>query len=284
MKVAAVLVLIFAVSACIAGHVSGREAKCEFSNEHNPMLGNVYSCKIKNAVMLTDHDKLTITGSHQSKGRKDLSVKFIEFTASNISYIHNQIFKKFPNLEYLSVNSAGIKKINTLVNASDLKVILANNNEISALDANVFDIATELEILSFRKNQIEEIDVHAFHLLGNLRELYLSDNRISSLHINTFSPLISLEILSISGNELQTIDLELFASNLQLREILLYDNKITAVHPQVFNSLSNLFNLELHGNLCVDKDIRQEGYDDEKFQDALKNHLKQCFADYPKKE
>lgn len=232
---------------------------------------------------MTDNDKLTITGAHTSKGRKDLGVKFVEFTASNISHIPDQVFKKFPNLEYLSVNLAGIKKLNPLVNASDLKVILANNNHITSLAANVFEIATDLETLSFRKNQIEEIDVNAFHLLGNLRELYLSDNRILSLHINTFSPLISLEILAISGNQIQTIDMELLAANLQLREVLLYDNKITAIHPQTFGSLSSLFNLELHGNLCVDKDVRQEGYDDEEFQAAVKNHLKQCFADYPKK-
>jgi Leucine-rich repeat (LRR) protein len=234
--------------------------------------------------MLTDSDKLTITGAHSSKGRKDLGVKFVEFSASNISHIPDQVFKKFPNLEYLSVNTAGIKKINQLVNATDLKVILANNNQISSLDANTFEIATDLETLSLRKNQIEEIHVNAFHLLGNLRELYLSDNRVLSLHINTFSPLISLEILAMSGNQLQTIDIELFATNLQLREILLYDNKITAIHPQTFGSLSSLFNLELHGNLCVDKDVRQEGYDDKEFQDAVKNHLKQCFADYPKKD
>lgn len=231
--------------------------------------------------MLTDSNKLTVTGAHQSKGRKDLGVKFVEFTSSNLSYIPDQVFKKFPNLEYLSVNSVGLKKINPIVDASDLKVILANHNHISSLDAKTFEIATDLEVLSLRKNQIEEIDMNAFHLLGNLRELYLSDNRILSLHMNTFSPLISLEILAISGNQIQTIDMELFSANLQLREILLYDNKITAIHPHTFNSLSNLFNLELKNNLCVDKDIR---YDDGEFQDLVKNYLKQCFEDYPKKE
>lgn len=231
--------------------------------------------------MLTNSNKLTVTGAHLSKGRKDLGVKFVEFTASNLSYIPDQIFKKFPNLEYLSMNSVGLKKMNPIVNASDLKVILVNHNDISTLDAKTFEVATDLEVLSFRKNQIEEIDMNAFYLLGNLRELYLSDNRILSLHLNTFSPLISLEVLAISGNQLQTIDMELFSANLQLREILLYDNKITAVHPQTFNSLSSLFNLELHGNLCVDKDIR---FDDGEFLDLVKNHLKQCFEDYPKKE
>jgi hypothetical protein len=41
MKVGVILVLFYAASVCIAGHVNGREAKCEFSNEHNPMLGKI---------------------------------------------------------------------------------------------------------------------------------------------------------------------------------------------------------------------------------------------------
>lgn len=282
MQIRAILVLVFVISSGFGGHVPGREGKCEYSNDHSPILGNVYTCRIKNAILQNGHDKFTITGTHQSKGRKDLGVKFVEFSSSNLSYIPSQIFRKFPNLEYLNINEVGLKKINPIVNASDLKVILANNNQITALNAKVFEVSTDLEVLSFRKNQIEEVDVHAFHHLGNLRELYLSDNRILSLHMNTFSPLISLEILSISGNQLQTIDMELFQSNLQLREVLLHDNKITAIHPQTFNSLTELFNLELRGNLCADKDIR---YDDGgEFEDLVKNYLKQCYEDYPKKE
>lgn len=262
------------------GHVPGREGKCEYSNERNPMLGYVYSCKIKNAIMYREQDKFTVTGTHASKGRKDLGVKFVEFESSNISHIPEQIFRKFHNLEYLNVNGVGLRNFHPLTNCSDLKVILANNNQLSRLDANVFSVATDMETLSFRKNQIEELDVHTFHNLGNLRELYLSDNKLSSLHMNTFAPLISLEILSLSGNQLQSIDLELFHVNLQLHEILLYDNKITAVHPQSFTNLANLFNLELHGNLCVDKDIR---LDEGEFQEFIKSHLKICYDGYPEK-
>lgn len=269
------------VSASFGGHVSGREGKCEFSNEHNPMLGNVYSCKIKNAILHNEHEKkFIVTGTHQSKGRKDLGVKFVEISSSNITQLPEQIFRKFPNLEYLSVNGVGLKTFSKLSNTSDLKVILANNNQLTSLTSNIFSISTDLETLSFRKNQLNAIDVNTFHNLGNLRELYLSDNTLSVLHMNTFAPLISLEILALSGNQLQSIDLELFHANLQLREILLYDNKLTAFHPQTFSNLENLFNLELHGNLCVDKDIR---IDDGDFQELVKKNLKVCFEGYPEK-
>lgn len=281
MLISTALILLLAIACTNGGHVPGREGKCEFSNEHSLMLGNIYTCKIKNAILLNDQDKFTVTGTHHTKGRKDLGVKFVEFSASNISYIPDQIFKKFPNLEYVNVNGVGLKSLRCISNASDLKVILANNNYISKLDANTFSVATDLETLSFRKNMIKEVDVNAFYNLGNLRELYLSDNQISSLHMNTLAPLISLEILAISGNQLKSIDLELFHANLQLHEILLYDNKLTAVHPQTFTNLQNLFNLELHGNLCVDKDIR---VDDGEFQELIKNHLKVCFEGYPVKE
>lgn len=274
------VVLFSAFLNVFCGHVPGREGKCEYSNEHSPMLGNIYTCKIKN-VMFNANDKFIVTGTHQSKGRKDLGVKFVDFSSSNLSYIPEHIFRKFPNLEYLNVNGVGLKSIRPIVNSSDLKVILANNNQLSKLDANVFMAATDLETLGFRKNQIGELDVNAFHNLGNLRELYLSDNKLSSLHMNTFDPLISLEILALSGNQLQSIDLELFHANLQLREILLYDNKITAVHPQAFSNLVNLFNLELHGNLCVDKDIRID--ENEELKDLITSILRVCFDGYPDK-
>lgn len=263
------------------GHVPGKEGKCEYLNEHSPMLGNVYSCKIKNAVLLNELDKFTITGTHPTKGRKDLGIKFVEFASSNISYVPEQVFRKFPNLEYLSVNGVGLKSFRPLKNASDLKVVLANHNFITSLTEKAFSVSTDLEVLSFRKNQIEDIDVHAFHNLGNLRELYLSDNKLTSVHMNTFAELISLEILAISGNLLQTIDLELFHSNLQLHEILLYDNKITSVHPQAFTSLENLFNLELHGNLCVDKNFRIDDNDFQELITDINSSLKVCFDGYP---
>jgi len=275
------LILIGAIFVAFCGHVPGREGKCEYSNEYSPLLGHVYTCKIKNAVLHYEHEKFTITGAHQSKGRKDMGVKFVEFSASNISYIPESIFRKFPYLEYLNVNGVGLKFLHPVANASNIEVILANNNQIAKLDANTFSVATELETLSLRKNHIEDVDVNAFFMLGNLRELYLSDNRLISLHMDTFAPLISLEIISLSGNQLQTIDLELFHANLQLIEVLLYDNKMTAIHPQAFSNLDSLFNLELHGNLCVDKDIR---LDDGNFQEFVKNFLKVCYEGYPAKE
>lgn len=274
----AVVVLACALLSAQAGHVPGREGKCEFSNEYSPMLGNVYTCKIRNAVLHGESEKFTVTGTHPSKGRKDLGVKFIEFVTSNISHLPEQIFRKFPNLEYLSANGVGLGSYKPAKGAPDLKVILLNNNLITQLESNAFGISTNLVALNFRKNLIEDIAVDAFKDLTNLKELYLSDNKLSSLHMNTFSPLISLEILALSGNQLQSVDLELFHSNLQLHEILLYDNKITSMHPQVFCNMANLFNLELHGNTCVDKDIR---IDDGEFQELVKSSLKTCFESYP---
>ena len=263
-----------------SGHVPGREGKCEFISESNSMLGNVYSCKIKNAILHKD-EKFTITGTHQSKGRRDMGVKFVEFLSSNISHIPNQVFRKFPNLEFLSVNGVGLRTFPELPHAMELKTILANNNQISKFDANTFEYAKNLMILSFRKNQISTIDAKTFINLSHLEDLYLSDNKIAALHMNTFSPLISLQILSLSGNQLQSIDLELFQSNRQLREILLYDNKLKAIHPQSFSNMDNLFNLELHGNECIDIDFR---IDEEDFQEKINRDLKSCFEKYPAKE
>lgn len=242
------------------------------------MLGNVYTCKIKNAALHNENDKFTVTGTHPSKGRKDLGVKFLEFVSSNLSFIPEHVFKKFPNLEYLNVNNVRLKTFRPLTSAADLKVVQANNNQLTKLDANVFCVSTDLETLSFRKNQIQEVDVNAFHNLGNLRNLYLSDNMLSSLHMNTFAKLISLEIIALSGNQLQSIDFELLHSNSQIQEILLYDNKVSAIHPNAFQNLMKIYNLELHGNLCVDKDIR---LDDGEFQELIKNYLRQCFESYP---
>lgn len=280
LKILFILIVAFGFCAVESGHIWGKEGKCEFINDSNPMLGNVYSCKIKNAVLHKD-EKFTITGTHPSKGRRDLGVKFVEFLSSNISHIPAQVFRKFPNLEYLNVNNAGLKTFPELPHAMELRVLLANNNQISKFDPLTFEYAKNLMILSFRKNQINSIDVKAFDGLGYLKELYLSDNKITALHMNTFSSLISLQILSLSGNQLLSIDLELFHSNHQLREILLYDNKLKAIHPQAFSNMDNLFNLELHGNECIDMDFR---VDEENFQEKINSNLEKCFEKYPAKE
>lgn len=272
-----VAILLIALAIVDCGHVPGREGKCEFSNEHNPLLGNVYGCKIRQATLMKD-EKFIITGAHQSKGRRDLGVKFVEFSSSNISHIPESVFRKFPYLQYLSVNACGLKILHPINNATSLKVILANNNQITNLVAYTFSTSRDLETLSFRKNQITEIDLNAFKGLTNLRELYLADNKISMLHMNVFNPLINLQILSLSGNQLQSIDLEMFQNNSQLTEILLYDNKLRAIHPQSFGNLKSLFNLELHGNLCAENDIR---VDDEVYQDKVNRMLAICFDSYP---
>lgn len=272
-----VTIFLIAIATVNCGHVPGREGKCEFSNVANDFLGNVYGCKIRNAILQKD-EKFFVIGTHSSKGRRDLGVKFVEFSSSNISYVPEQLFRKFPNLLYLNVNSSGLKKIQPISNASNLKVILANNNQITSLVANAFGAMKELETLSFRNNRIAEIDLNAFKNLENLRELYLADNKISMLHMNTFNPLINLEIISLSGNQIQSIDLEFFYSSARLREVLLYDNKLTAIHPQAFTNLRELFNLELHGNPCVDNDIRE---DDEVFRQKINRMLTNCYGNYP---
>jgi Leucine-rich repeat (LRR) protein len=280
MLIPSVVVVILACALLNAqgGHVPGREGKCEFSNEYSPMLGNVYTCRIRNAVINGGSEKFTITGTHPTKGRKDLGVKFVEFVSSNISHLPDQIFRKFPNIEYLNANGIGLKTFKPSKVACDLKVISLNNNLMTQLESNTFAFSTQLFTLNIRKNLIEEIAVDTFRDLTHLKELHLSDNKLSSLHMNTFSSLISLEILALSGNQLQIIDLELLQSNVQLNEILLYDNKITSMHPQVFCNMANLFNLELHGNVCVDRDIRIE---DGEFQELVKSSLKVCVERYP---
>jgi Leucine rich repeat len=279
MKLISIIFLLTIGSKVYCGHVPGREGKCEFINEANSILGNIYGCKIKSAILQKDEQKFTVTGIHSSKGRRDLSVKFVEFSASNISHLPEQLFRKFPNLQYLSVNGVGLKKLHQISNASNIKVILANNNQIPNLAAYSFSTTHQLETLSLRKNLIEEIELNAFKNLTNLKELYLADNKISLVHINTLNPLISLEILSFSGNQIESLDLEHFQFNLKLREVLLYDNKLKAIHPQAFGNLRMLFNLELHGNLCIDNDIRAD--DEEIFQDKINRLITHCYENYP---
>lgn len=277
MKSALILVSIFVSISC--GVPVTREGKCQFSNERSSMLGYVYTCKMEKVFLTNELESFKVTGNHQSKGRQDPGVKFLEISSSNLSHIPAEVFEKFPNIEYLNVNEIGLRRIDK-IEAKHMRVLLANKNRITELKNEIFSDCANLITISLRENLISSIEPGTFKKLANLQELYISSNKLESLHIEVFAPLINLQILSVSGNKLTTIEMEHLQMNRQLRESLFYDNQIFAIHPQAFVNQQEMFNLELHGNKCIDGDFRAE----ENFEDLLKNSLQKCFNNYPIKD
>ncbi len=68
-------------------------------------------------------------------------------------------------------------------------MLYLSNNQITTIEANVFNGLTNLTMLYLFNNQITTIEVNAFNGLTNLTELDLSDNQITTIEANEFASL-----------------------------------------------------------------------------------------------
>ena len=129
----------------------------------------------------------------------------------------------------------------------DLHLVLTHNN-ISMIEAAVFEGLTNLSGLYLSFNNIGWIEQGAFDDLFNLRYLFLNDNDIPELLSRQFQRLPSLKILNLSLNKITRVDQMMFHGLDNLSILRLASNNIASIDPWQFVSLHNLRTLDLGGN------------------------------------
>lgn len=190
-----------------------------------------------------------------------------------------ELFIRFPQLHYITMNSANVQeiKLKTFVKALALQVLYLSSNNIRWLSADNFNGAVQLASLDLHGNKISQIDKSAFRglnalgrldLSGNLlvtldpatlNSLYqmnyisLARNQLSSLHKDTFKNNSLLNSIYLNQNQLQTLDATTFIyTPLGFFEIKLADNKLNALSNTTFSN-SFVRTLNLTGNICINK-------------------------------
>lgn len=149
------------------------EMICDEVSKNNYFgLGYVLRCKTSN-LNISDSDSLLSLVKHNNKSEITDNYEIMGLTihSSSVKFIPNGIKSLFPNLKALNIGSSGLQ----CVTKKDLKEFgdfLVNldleGNEITSIDADLFDYNTNLIYISLSENAIKHIDTGFFE---NLRKL-----------------------------------------------------------------------------------------------------------------
>lgn len=160
-------------------------------------------CKFINIDLINPKLLIYITMNLNTSVTTVEEVELVEFKGNNVKYIPNEIFKKFPNLAFVYVQSntkLDVLKASYFMEAVNLKILRVMDNPFTYLESNLFAGAKNLEVINLQNNSIESIHKDAFNGLNLLKFLYLDRNQISALNLNTFSKLLKLQVLNLSFN------------------------------------------------------------------------------------
>ncbi|XP_043217044.1 toll-like receptor Tollo [Amphibalanus amphitrite] len=141
----------------------------------------------------------------------------------------------------------------TLAQLPGLVLLRLAHNNVSRVDAAMFESMQNLRVLDLDSNALETLPSGAFAQLGALTELGLSQNRLARLPVGALDGLESLTSLSLRGNRLVEIDDDVLAAAPRLRTLDLADNRLKRV-PPALGRLGSLKSLDIGGNLIESVD------------------------------
>ena len=190
-------------------------------------------------------DKLDLGDKRKDLEMRLLSYKehnFIDLSELEIKYLPDQIFDGFDNLKHLSlgnnqlssIDASLFKPLKNLVSL-DLSYSLSpedfDEDELFALEEDVFTNLTNLQLLDLSGNQIEFLPDGILDGLYNLEALNLSYNLLALLPIS-IGNCINLEELYLEANFLPIEFKEVFEDYLELQDFL-------APFQQTWNLMNN---------------------------------------------
>jgi Leucine-rich repeat (LRR) protein len=145
---------------------------CRFYLDHE----KVYVCVLENVDLILS----SIGGDHQTIGLKkyaDADVKAVYLKKSILSKIPSAIFKKFPNIDFLSAVQCKMTIINenTFELCGNLKTFDATDNLISRITKTSLKNCQSLETMIMTGNlELEEIESDLFVVDPNLKHIVLN--------------------------------------------------------------------------------------------------------------
>lgn len=125
-------------------------------------------------------------------------------------------------------------------NASDLRWVNLDNNQISKVDQKVLEKLPSLAYLYMEKNQLNEVPSA---LPRNLEQLRLSQNKISRIPPGAFSKLEKLLLLDLQHNQLNdnVLKPDTFQGLKSLMQLNLAHNELKKMPPKVPKALHQLY-------------------------------------------
>jgi Leucine-rich repeat (LRR) protein len=239
---------------CAISSIASQEIRlnCNFV-----MIQFSYGCLVDRVNLPTanENSNIVIGGQHQP-GKTNADVKRVSVEFSEISFVVNQLFTTFPNVNDLYIHLTTLKKfhLGAFNNARNLENLsIKFNNDLREISARAFVGAQSLVKLNLARNQLESIDAAAFDGLKSLTTLDLKWNNLQQLPGTVFSVLPALQNIYLTDNKLVKLEGGLFSSNLELLEILIHSNQINAIGQNFLVGLTKLQVFSANNNICVDR-------------------------------
>ncbi|XP_069466918.1 leucine-rich repeat, immunoglobulin-like domain and transmembrane domain-containing protein 1 [Ambystoma mexicanum] len=125
------------------------------------------------------------------------------------------------------------------------RVVLCNDHEMTLTPVNIPVDTVKLRI---EKTAIRRVPGEAFHLLANLRFLWMPYNSVASLSLITFRGLRRLQELRLDGNDIAMFPWESLGDMPQLRLLNLHNNQLSSVPKEAAQFIRNISFLDLSSN------------------------------------
>ncbi|XP_016918416.2 leucine-rich repeat-containing G-protein coupled receptor 4-like [Apis cerana] len=155
------------------------------------------------------------------------SLKTLDLSQNQISFIHEQMFKNIPFLEDLILSENKLLKFPNLFYLSNLKTLSLAYNLISEIK-NINQL-NSLKILNLQGNQINNIDKMAFLMLTELEFLDLSENKLQLLPLDWHDNLSKLKYLNLESNFFVNIQDMKLNTLINLRQLYIKNNYIVSI-------------------------------------------------------
>lgn len=147
---------------------------CEYKYITWPVLGNSYTCQIRNFNETLQNQSLSkVSGSHLSR-LSDLNVRAFDISGQTCNYLPQRIKNFFPNIELLQVWKSKLKALSKddLEPFKKLQVLHMHANNLESLESDLFEFNTQLVRIDFRHQNLLKI---GYRIFDNLSLLKLAD-------------------------------------------------------------------------------------------------------------
>ncbi|CAO1414867.1 unnamed protein product [Diamesa serratosioi] len=229
------------------------QLNCIYDFERFP--DQIYRCNLLGVQMFNTNERIIFGGQHRP-GRNIMDVVKINIGSSNISFIMPELFSTFPNTEAIEIRRMVLNHFiepPRPIGVNKVTSMTFSNNEITTINAKVFNgLSNVIELFLFT-NSLTNIDENAFYGLENVRLMYFAQTSIKILPPNILHPLRSMKVLFFNDNGIEQIDAQLFANNRELVSIILESNRISSIAPTFMDKLNSLRFINLEGNQCINQ-------------------------------
>ncbi|XP_072026333.1 uncharacterized protein [Amphiura filiformis] len=174
------------------------------------------------------------------------NLKSLHLEYQNLTILDQISKKPLIHLRHLALprNQIRIVLEDALAVAPRLKTLDLSHNNLDCLPRAITK-QRQLKELYLQNNQISLLDAHLFENLTQLQALDLSGNFFLFLPLHVFSPLRYLVTLDLSNNSIMLLDKEIFGLLYNLEELRLSHNKIRNIEHGWLSGMPNLWVLEM---------------------------------------